>query len=111
MCRIRSRGVLLGLVVGLLPTLAAAQAARPVTATKNSPSYAIAAEEARQLSAESRDVFLRGLMPLPDYLEHLSVIYEAQARNTLDKLNREARSKLGYESNQLLKIDTNQCQK
>jgi len=71
--------------------------AQDSTSRRKDAPYAAASTSAGQLVDESREAFLRSLLPLSDHLEHLSVIYEAQGRAAYDSIARQTRG--SYETN------------
>jgi hypothetical protein len=53
----------------------------------------------------TRDSFRRGLISLPDHLDHLAAFYETQARSVAFQMDQEARSQAGYEANRPPRYD------
>jgi len=77
--------------------------------SKDAPPYAAAAATSQQLREESHDSFVRGLLPLSDHLEHLGLVYEAEARHAYDTLQRQTKGT--YESNRATRFDQKQLER
>jgi hypothetical protein len=87
------------------------QSASSKNATATQRQLQLAAKSAVQLREQSRESFLRGLLPLQDYLEHLSTAFEAEGRSAYETTLGQLRSTPGYESNKPPQLTVQQRQK